>query len=99
MDITGQQPAAVGLFAVDRHPMPGQLHRVSAGSRLHGQRIPAPCVGDFTVHGDLLNFAHTMNPRALMTFQEAIGEFMPAKRLCAWIQKHHIIRHQGEQSR
>jgi hypothetical protein len=38
-----------------------------------------------------------MNPRALVTGQEAVGKFTPTNRLSAWIQKHDIVRHQGEQ--
>src|SRR3982750_3576961 len=77
--------------------MAGQLCCFSTGSRIHGQRIPAPCVRDLTEDGDLLNLAHAMNPRALVTDQEAVGEFKLTKRLSAWIQKHDIVRHQGEQ--
>jgi hypothetical protein len=40
-----------------------------------------------------------MNPRALVTEQEAVGELSPANRLFAWIEKHDIVRHQGEQPR
>jgi hypothetical protein len=79
--------------------MAGQLCCFSAGSRFHVQRIAAPCVGDLTEDGDLLNLAHAVNPRALVTNQEAVGEFTLTNRLSAWIQKHHIVRHQGEQPR
>jgi hypothetical protein len=40
-----------------------------------------------------------MNPRALVTDQEAVGEFTLTNRLSAWIQKHDIVRHQGKQPR
>jgi hypothetical protein len=36
MGIAGQEPAAVGLFAIDGDPMPGQFHGFSAGVRCHG---------------------------------------------------------------
>jgi hypothetical protein len=99
MGITGQEPVAVGLFAVDGEPMACQLRCFSVGSRFHGQRVPAPCVGDLTEDGDLLNLAHALNPGALVTDHETVGEFTPANRLFAWIQKHDIVRHQGEQPR
>ena len=95
MGITGQQPWAVGPFAVDSDPMAGQLRCFSAVSRFHGQRIPAQSVGDLTEDGNLLNLAHAMNPRALVTDQEAVGEFTLTKWLSPWIQKHDIVRHQG----
>ena len=46
MGVAGQKPAAVGLFAVDGDPMPGQRGRFSAGARGHGQGVPAQRVGD-----------------------------------------------------
>jgi hypothetical protein len=33
--IAGQQPAAVGMLAIDRDPMTGHLRRLSAGARGH----------------------------------------------------------------
>ena len=63
---------SVGLFAVDTNPMAGQLRCCSADSRFHGQRVAAPCVGDLTKDGDLFDLAHAMNPRALVTDQEAV---------------------------
>ena len=79
MGIAGEQPAAVGLFAIDSDSVAGQLRCFSAGSRFHGQRVPTTCVGDLAEDGDLHNLAHAMNPRALVTDQEAVWEFTPAK--------------------
>ena len=85
MGITGQEPVAVGLFAIDSDSIAGQLCCFSAGSRFHGQRVPAPRVRDLAEDRDLLDLAHAMNPGALVTDQKALGEFTPANRLFAWI--------------
>ena len=66
MGIAGEEPAAVGLFAVDRDPMPGELRRFPAGARRHGQRVPAPRVSDFADDHDLFQLADAMDPRLLV---------------------------------
>src|SRR5690349_2272797 len=59
--IAGQEPAALWLFAVYRHPMPGELRRFSADARDHGQRVPAPSVRDFADDHDLFQVADATN--------------------------------------
>src|ERR1700722_7665319 len=45
--IAGQEPAAVGLFAIYRDTMTGELLRFSAGGRGHRKRVTALRVTDF----------------------------------------------------
>ena len=85
MSITGQEPVAVGLFAIDSDSIAGPLCCFSAGSRFHGQRVPTPRVRDLAEDRDLLNPAHAMNRGALVTGQKALGEFTPANWPFAWI--------------
>src|SRR3954447_3916279 len=44
--IAGQEPAAVGLFAEDRHASTGKPTFLSVGAWGHGERVPATRVGN-----------------------------------------------------
>ena len=70
MGIAGQEPAAVGLFAVDRDPITGELRRFPAGARGHPQRIPAARVGDFADDHDLFQLAAAKDPNLLVGGRE-----------------------------
>src|SRR3989442_15251589 len=73
--IAGQEPAAVGLFAVYRDSMTGELRRFTAGARGHGQRVPAPRVGDFAGDCDLFQLAAATDLNLLVGGREVVGKF------------------------
>ncbi len=70
VSIAGQEPAAVGLFAVYRDTMPGEVRRFPAGALGHRQCVPAPRVSDFTCNHDLLQLTGAMDPRPLVGGRE-----------------------------
>jgi len=96
--VAGQEPTAVGLFAVDRDPITGELRRFPAGARGHRQRIPAPRVGDFADDHDLFQLAAAKNPNLLVSGREVAGKSIPADRRLARVEEHDIVRHQREQA-
>src|SRR5438105_2419453 len=73
--IAGQEPAApirtTGSLAVHRHPIAGELRRLlffgdawdAWDAWDHGQRVPAPRVGDFADDHDLFQIADATDPR------------------------------------
>ena len=98
MGIAGQEPAAVGLFAVYRDSMTGELRRFPACARGHRQCVPAPRVSDFADDDDLFQFAAATDPNLLVRGREGGGESIPAERRLARIEEHDIVRHQCEQA-
>ena len=98
MGITGQEPATVGLFTVYRDSMTGELRRFPAGARSHLQRVPAPRVGDSADDHDLFQLADATDPKLFVSGREVGRKSIPAERRLARIEKHGIIRHQGEQA-
>jgi hypothetical protein len=79
MGIAGQEPAAVGLLAVYRDSMTGELRRFPAGARCHQQCVPAPRVRDFADDYDLFQLAAATDPNLLM------GEtLLHCTRDCSW---------------
>src|SRR5258708_6015405 len=93
VDIAGQEPTAIGLFAVYSDTMSGELRRFPAGALGHGQRIPAACVSDFTYNHDFFQLAGTTYPHPLMGGRKGGGESIPTKRRLPRIYKHDIVRH------
>src|SRR5262249_491654 len=93
----GQEPASVGLFAVYRDTIPGELRRFPAGAPGHGQRVPAPRVGDFADDHDLLQLADATEPTLLAAGPELRGKSAPAERPLTRTEKHGIVRDEGEQ--
>ena len=57
MGIAGQEPYAIGLFAVHRDSMTSELSRFSASEPGNRQRIPAPRIRDFADDYDLFQIA------------------------------------------
>jgi len=96
--VAGQEPAAVGLSAVDREAMPGELLFFPAGARGHGERVPAPRVGEFADDHDLDQLAAAIDPPLLVGRREGGGKYVPAERFVTRIEKNDIVRHQGEQT-
>src|SRR4051794_9727250 len=72
--IAGQEPAAVGLFAVDRGTITGESTLLSAGERGHGYRVPAPRIGNLADDHDLLQLANAADPKPLVSGRELGGE-------------------------
>src|SRR5438105_10940384 len=80
MSIAGQEPAAVGLFAVYRDPMTGELRRFPACARGYRQRVPASSVRDFADDYDLFQLAAATDPNLLVRGRKIGRESIPAKR-------------------
>lgn len=98
MGITGQEPAAVGLFAVYRDSMTGQLSRFPACARDHKQLVPAPGVCHFADNYDLFKLAAATYLNLLVRGRKVGGESIPAKRSMARIEEYDIVRHKLEQA-
>src|SRR5947209_11767717 len=98
MSIAGQEPAAVGLLAVYRDSMTGELRRFTACALGHGQRVAAPRVRDLADDYDLFQLAAATNPNLLVRGREVGGESLLAKRRLAGTEEHDIVRHQREQA-
>ena len=60
--IAGQEPAAVGLFAVDREAITSESALFPADERGHGERVPAPRVGNLADDHDLFQLADAADP-------------------------------------
>lgn len=98
MGIAGQEPAAVGLFAVYRDSMTGELRRFPACARGHRQCVPAPRVSDFADDYDFLQLAAATNPKLMMRGREVGGKSIPAERSLARAEEHDVVRHPREQA-
>jgi hypothetical protein len=96
--IAGQEPTAVGLFAVYRDSMTGELRRFPAGVGGHRQRVAAPRIGDFADDHDLFQLAAATDPNLLVGGREVGGRSIPADRRLARIEEYDIVRHQREQA-
>src|SRR5262249_26365281 len=80
VDIAGQKPATVALLAIYRHAMPGELCRLPACARGHGQCVPAPRVGDLADNNDLFQLAGATDAHLLMGGHEVRRKSLPADR-------------------
>jgi hypothetical protein len=78
--------------------MPGEARRLPTGAPGHGQRVSAPRVSDFADNHDLFQLAAATDPRLLVGGRKGGGKSIPAERRLARIEKHSIVRHQGEQA-
>jgi hypothetical protein len=96
--ISGQEPTAVGLLAVDRETITSELRRLSADAGGHGQRVPAPRVGDFADDRDLFQVTDATDLSLSVSRREDDGKSIPAQRLSARVKKHDIVGHQREQA-
>src|SRR5438477_6789967 len=94
MGIAGQEPAAVGLFAVYRDSMTGELRRFPACARDHRQRVPAPRVRDFVDDYDLFQLAAATDPNLFVSGREVGGESIPAEGRLARTDEYDIVCHQ-----
>jgi proteic killer suppression protein len=97
MGIARKEPAAIGLFAVDRDSIARHLRCFPTKTRGHRQCVPASRVCDFAADNGLLQLARTTDPNPLVRVREVGGEAISPDRRLAWIQEHHIVRHQREQ--
>lgn len=97
MGIASEQPTAVGLFAVDRDSITGELPRFPAGARGHRQGVAASRVGDFADDHKLLQFADALDSNLLVSGQEVSRELISAERRLARTEEHGIVRHQAKQ--
>lgn len=78
--------------------MTSELRRFAAGVLGHRQRVPATRVGDFADYYDLFQLADAADPNLLVGGREVGGKFLPRERRLARVEKHDIVRHQGEQA-
>jgi len=83
MGIAGQEPAAIGLFAVHRESMTGKLCRFPACQRGHRQCVPAPRKRDLADDYDLFQLAAATNPHLLVGGHEVGRKSLPAERRLA----------------
>src|SRR6266571_4010425 len=79
VDIAGEEPTAIGLFAVYSDTMSGELRRFPAGALGHGQRIPAARVSDFADNHDFFQLADTTYPHPLVGGRKGGRESIPTK--------------------
>src|SRR5262249_38689171 len=86
--ITGQEPAAVGLFAVDRHTITSEPSLLSAGAWGHGERVPAPRVGNLADDHDLRQLANAANSKLLVSGGELGREPISTDAVLARIEEH-----------
>src|SRR3569623_3129944 len=98
MGIASQEPAAVGLFAVYRESITGELRRFTACMRDHQQCVPAPRVSDFADDDDFFQIAAATNPKLLMRGREVGGKSIAAERRLAGAEYLNVVRHPREQA-
>lgn len=98
MDITGQEPTAIGLFAVHSHTMSSELRRFPDSAPGHGQVVPASRVSDMADNHGFFQLADATDPHPVVGVLKGDGEFIPTKRLLPRTHKHDIIRHECEQA-
>src|SRR4051794_7651299 len=75
--IAGEEPASVGLFAVDRHTIAGKPTFLSVGAWGHGERVPATRVGNVADDHDLHQLADAADPILLVSGSELGREPVP----------------------
>ena len=98
VDIAGQKPATVALLAIYRQTMPGELCRFPPCARGHGQRVPAPRVGDLADNNDLFQLAGATDPHLLVGGHEVGRKYLLAEWRLAGAEKNDILRDQCEQT-
>ena len=98
MGIAGQEPSAIGLFAVYRDSMTSELRRLPARAPGNRQRVPAPRVRNFADNYDLFQLAVAMDLNLSGRGWEVGGESISAEWRLARIEEHDIVRHQCEQA-
>ena len=98
MCIAGQEPSAIGLFAVYRDSMTRELLRLPACAPGNRQRVAAPRIRNFADNYNLLQLAVAMDLNLSGRGWEVGGESIATEWRFARIEEHDIVRHQCKQA-